>query len=538
MGMVLWAGLGQADPTRYPDTDRKLPPETPVSTYPKKEPAKKPRISKPAGPQNRGSLPPPPSKGTPAHEVAESPEEDSLEDTLPLQYRLEGIQIRGNRRTRDRVILRYIKFRAGMMLDVDDPEIDLTRYRLLGTGFFRTVSLSLKKGSKRGAVLLVIDVKERNTIVVNDVWMGLSATADDQGNARPLSAYAGADIAENNLAGTGMTLGGAVALAEKQLALRIRFFDPAFLGTTWMAQTTLFYNIAREFYGNKEVRYDDPNGGRERVQDFAIVSYKRFGGSVGTGHDLSLTTQFWLDYTLEGVDAGLPQAASHRVGLDIQPLEYHLKAGRSVLSTVRAAVSHDSRDSPFLPVRGWFASIVGDMGLSPLGSSYDYQKIQMRASHWWQLPWQHVMRLELFGGAISGNAPIYEQFYIGDYSDLLPDRILGLNTDRRPAPNLFQTQIREVRYGEYAAKVQGEYRIPLYRGSRSVYGIDLFSALGLYAVATKRDLDNPPRGYSGAARIPIDMTFNLGLRMDTQAGGFAFAFSNLFGFIPLLQGSR
>src|SRR5690606_32570874 len=56
-------------------------------------------------------------------------------DRTRARYELQGIEIRGNERTRDRVILRYLPFRPGDLLDVDDPEIELARYRLLGTGF-------------------------------------------------------------------------------------------------------------------------------------------------------------------------------------------------------------------------------------------------------------------------------------------------------------------------------------------------------------------------------------------------------------------
>jgi hypothetical protein len=111
--------------------------------------------------------------------------------------------------------------------------------------------------------------------------------------------------------------------------------------------------------------------------------------------------------------------------------------------------------------------------------------------------------------------------------------VLDLNFDRRRAPNLLDTSIAEVRYGDYAAKIAAEYRIPVYRGHRSVYGIDFFGAAGIYGVAAHRDLTDPPRGYTGFRRIPVDLTFNLGFRIDTHAGGFVFAFSNLVGLIPV-----
>jgi outer membrane protein insertion porin family len=94
-----------------------------------------------------------------------------------IRYTLENIEVRGNVRSRARVVLRYLPFKPGDIIDVDDPEVELTRYRLLGTGFFRDVQFSLRKGSQRGNVVLIVEVVERNTIIVNNLWMGLSVDA-------------------------------------------------------------------------------------------------------------------------------------------------------------------------------------------------------------------------------------------------------------------------------------------------------------------------------------------------------------------------
>ncbi|HWZ93174.1 MAG TPA: BamA/TamA family outer membrane protein, partial [Polyangiaceae bacterium] len=451
---------------------------------------------------------------------------------LAVRYTLEGVEVRGNTRTRARVVLRYVPFKQGDVFDVDDPEVELSRYRLLGTGFFRDVQFSLRKGSSRGFVVLVIDVVERNTIVLNDVRMGISADADNQGNRRPLTAYAGIDVAETNLLGTGITLGSAMAVAQQQLALRVRFLDPAFLGSSWMTSGTLLYNDARDFFGTASVDKEDPVS--TSSSQSAVVSYKRFGGSVGIGRDLSIATQFWLNYRLESIDATYPLEASEKRGFAIEPINFDIVRGRSVLSTLRATLDYDTRDHPFLPTRGWHASVTAEVGLLPAASDYEYQRVEVQASHWWHLPWHdHVLRLELFAGAISGDAPFFEQYYVGDFSDFLPSRVLGVNFDRRPAPNFLGTDIVEVRYGKYAFKFAGEYRIPLFRGRRSIYGIDLFASAGIYGLAGDRDITSPPVGYSGWSRIPVDLTGNLGFRMDTSAGGFVFAFSNALGFVPV-----
>jgi len=457
---------------------------------------------------------------------------------IGLRYVLEGIEVRGNTTTLARVVLRYVPFRVGDPLDVDDPELVLTRFRLLGTGFFRDVELTLRRGSQRGNAILVVTVRERNTIVVNDFWLGLATDANSSGATRPVTAYGGIDVSETNLGGTGITLGGGVAVAEDQLALRTRFADPQFLKTQWTVQAELLYNNARDFFGNGYVLVYDPSEPAGQSQGYAVAAYQRLGGSVGAGHDVGSSTRFYLDYRLEHINATFPLEASDMRGTDTVPIDFGLVRGDSVLSTLRGSLIYDTRDEPFLATRGDRVSLLGEVSLSPLGSDYPYAKLQARASHWFSLPWGHVLELDGFAGAIFGSAPIFEQYYVGDFSDLLPDRVLGLNFDRRSAPNFLRTDIGEIRYGQYAAEVNAQYRMPLYRGTRSIYGIDLFGSVGAYAVASDQDLTSPPSGYSGFARVPMDLTFNLGVQIETSAGGFTFGLSNFLGFIPSYGGGR
>ncbi len=450
-----------------------------------------------------------------------------------VRYVLEGVEVRGNRTTSTTVILRYIPFKAGDVLVVDDERIELTRYRLLGTGFFQDVQFSLRKGERRGEVVLVVTVVERNTFIVNDVWMGVSEDADIDGRRQRLTAYAGIDAAETNLLGTGVTLGGAVGVAEGQLALRVRYLDPAFLGTGWMTSATLLFNQARDFFGTADVTVENQDAQDFQYTTAAVVPYKRFGGVVGVGHDLSLSTQLWVYYGLESVEASLPRAATERRGTTRAPIEFMILPGRSVLSTLKATLQVDERDTPFLPTRGTLFTAHAEVSLAPLGSDYAYERLDLGAAHWWKLPWGHVVSLYGFAGAMSGTPPFFETYYVGDLCDFLPSRVLGLTFDRRPPPNFFGTDIVEMRYGLYAAKIAGEYRVPIYHGSRSVYGIDVFAGVGVWGLASPDDLLNPPSGYTGLSRIPVDLTGNLGLRMDTSAGGFILNLSNVVGFIPI-----
>lgn len=454
-----------------------------------------------------------------------------------LRYVLEGVEVRGNTATLGRVIQRFVPFRPGDTLDVDDKELLLTRFRLLGTGFFRDVQLSLRRGSKRGYVILQVDVVERNTIVVNDLWLGLSADAEPNGKARPLTAYGGIDVSETNLAGTGVALGGAIALADRQLALRTRISDSDFLRSGWTAEGQVLYNNAKDFFGNRDVLVDDPT--QTVAQDFAVVGYQRFGGLLGVGHEVgSVATRVFFDYRIETIDAQLPRAASHLRGLDVEPINFYLRPGSSLLSTISATLVHDTRDEPFLPTRGWHVLGLAEASLTPLGSDYPYSKLVLRASRWMPLPWDHVLRIEGIFGSVFGDAPLYEKFYVGDYTDLRPHRALDLAFDRRAAPNFLNTSIAEVRYGDYAARLNFEYRVPLYRGRKSIYGIDFFGSTGAYAVANGRDIADPAHGYHGFSKVPLDLTFNVGLKADTAAGGFSLGIANFIGFIPIRSGTQ
>ena len=447
--------------------------------------------------------------------------------TVGLKYTLEGIEVRGNRTTLARVVLRYVPFHAGDVLDVTDPELALTRFRLLGTGFFRSVQLSLRRGTQRGYVVLVVDVAERNTIVVDDLWLGVSADVDSSGKGRPFTAFGAARVTETNLAGTGIGLGGEFAVADSQLALRVRVVDPQFARSAWTAEAELLYNDARDFFGNGDVLV---NGSAE---DFAVVQYQRFGGRLGFGHDLGISSQVFFDYRLEKITAAVPLAASDYRGLDVEPIDFMLPNGSSILSTLRATVVHDTRDEQFLPSQGHHVVATVDASVAPLGSDYSYTKVVVRAAQWFPLAWGHVLSLEAFAGGIFGNAPLFERFYVGDFSDLLPDRVLDLNFDRRPAPNYLNTDIVEIRYGDYAAKLAAEYRVPLYRSTRSIYGVDFFGSFGVYGVANENDFVDHARGYQGFGTVPIDLTFNAGLRIDTQAGGFVIGVANLVGLAPV-----
>jgi hypothetical protein len=75
-----------------------------------------------------------------------------------------------------------------------------------------------------------------------------------------------------------------------------------------------------------------------------------------------------------------------------------------------------------------------------------------------------------------------------------------------------------------------EYIIPWFRGGRFAYGGDFFINVGLICLTSRDEIKMRDRRLSES--IPLDLTLDAGLRLDTQIGIFRFSIGNALGRIP------
>lgn len=468
------------------------------------------------------------TEAEPGEDEAEPDDEECLarceQDEARASYVLEDVEIQGNRRTRESVILRELEFEPGEVLDLDDPDIETSRYRLLATGFFTSVNLRLRRGSRRGAVVLVVEVVERWTLVVREVFLGVSE----------ISPYGGLHLDEINLMGLGISLSGAFVASRDQQGYRVRLGVPRVAGAPLGLTVEFLYNSAHDYLGRSRVLVTGVDG----LAPYAEVAYRRLGGSIGTGVRLGHNLDLRVQYRLEFIWADLPQAAAEidpSLGGDIgDPIDFHLHNGRSVLSEVSLLLDYDTRDHPFLPTRGHRVAVETTVSTDIIGSHYHFFKLTLQADIYLRFRWRHSLHFRLLFGSIFGQAPLYELYFIGDLSDQVHARVLDLNFSHAPVPNVFRTSIEEMRYESLAGRIDIEYIVPLYRGRRVVYGFDFFLLLGVYAIGSAEDFQSPPAGYPGGA-FPVDLTLDVGFRLDTTAGVFGFSFKNLLGLIPFSE---
>jgi outer membrane protein assembly factor BamA len=452
---------------------------------------------------------------------AAAPAEEQISSPV---YIIEAIQIRGNSKTEDYVIRRALRVLPGERLSVDDPRFELSRYRVLSLGFFSEVRLKLEKGSSRRKVILVVEVAERGTVILTELFLGTSEATKFWG---------GLGLAENNFLGRGISVEGAFVLGTDpevergrvQQSYRLRAGKRQIGNTPFGLYGSFVYLDGSDFFRRSGLESSsDPN-------DFLSIRYRRIGASVGTGFHLGRYTRMYVDYRGEAVQSDVPTGAVRqdpRGGG--QPIAFGISDGTSVLSLLGLTVERDTRSDPVLPQKGSLLSVSGEFSSGILGSNYDYFKLSARYDVFFPVRWGHVISVQLRGGGVFGPAPFFEKFFIGDFNGLVPGRSLGLNFSTLPSRDFFGTSIDSKRYEEIALRTATEYIIPWFRGGKFAYGGDFFINVGLILLTSRAELRLRDRPLSES--IPVDLTFDLGLRLDTRIGVFRFSLGNALGRIP------
>ena len=434
------------------------------------------------------------------------------------RYVIEAVRIAGNRKTATSLIvgeLAVLGLGPGVSLDASDSRVEAARYRLLSLGYFLDVHLSVARGAKRGSVVLVVDVEERGTLVINELFPATSQAT---------LFWGGADASEMNFLGRGINLGAGFVVSTKPivpeahagLGLRLHIGVPPLGGPNGVGlSVTGLYNDGSEFYRTSGPDTDaDP--GR-----FIATRVRRAGGVLTAGkmlpHNLHVTAAF----RMEQLSATLPPAALQSQTLPdgtSVPIDFMIQDGSSRVGTLAASLDYDTRSDPVLPRSGMRLALSGEVGTSLLGSSYSYVKTVFNGSVYLKMPHGHALGFHLFAGSIEGNAPYFDRFFIGDLDLLLPRRALGINFSTQPAPSFLGTSIAAQRYDNYAGRLLVEYAVPVWRHHGWVYGGDAFLAIGVLGMASDEDMLTSP---------PICLTGDLGLRLDTYVGVFTVSIANV-----------
>lgn len=466
--------------------------------------------------------------GVPAEDedMARSSREAAIDPSFGPLLVIEDIEITGTPSTARRLILRALPIAVGESLRAGDPRFREARFKLLATGYFREAELALRKGSRPGHVVLSVRVHERGTVVLNSLHFGNSS-------ATPW--WAGVDISERNLLGSGIALGaggmvaarGDIAGARRQHGAELRVGEPSILGSGIGAHVQALHVRA----GEPVRARGTPDGAT--IDDFCTLPYSRAGGRAGLGFELTPLAHLSLDLRVERVDADLPAAPgqpSCRLADGTPALApAELLPGRSWIASAIAGYDRDRRPDPVLPHSGDRLLLLAEVSHPGLGSDYEFVVLLARYGRWWPIRGkQHVLSLHISGGLVIGQAPRFDRLHAVDFNRLLTPRAYGLIVSTTPPLDALNTGADTLTYGEIGGSAVVEYSYRLFRSRRYVYGGNLFVGAGVWGLSARHA--DPAR--RDAAAFPVDLLLDAGLRLDTEIGIFELTFANALGRVP------
>ncbi len=477
------------------------------------EPPPEPPVTEPA--------PAPTPDVTPAAAPAEPLHEDREFGPLIL---IESIEVVGNTATQTELIRRTLPIQVGDVLHASDKRLREARFKVLALGFFRDVTLAMRKGGERGQVILEVRVVERGTVVLNRLWFGRS-------NVSPY--WLGADVSERNLLGLGVGVGMGFIFASKgdveggrnQWATELRASDPSLLGTRLGASASFTL-----VHGSEAYRITgDPQ--HVTADDLRAFSYRRIGARAGVTYDVTVLSRLSAGIRAESIAAALPVAPTlERPDGQVSAIDLHLEPGESRVVSGNLTFDRDTRPDPILPHAGGHVTVSAELGSSLLGGSYEFATLFGRYEHYWPLlGGKHVIGFKASGGVVIGGAPQFDRIHIADVNRMLTPRAMGLVLSAAAPLDILGTRSDKPTYGDIGGSANLEYAFELFRGSgkKRVYGGDLFFGAGLWGLGEQADLR--ARDASLYAALPIDIYVDAGVRIDTDVGVFEVTIANALG---------
>ncbi|HVK89380.1 MAG TPA: outer membrane protein assembly factor BamA [Kofleriaceae bacterium] len=303
----------------------------------------------------------------------------------------ERINIRGNSKTRDKVIRREMKISEGEMFN--NTNLEISKRRITALGFFENVVVSTKRGSSDEFVEVNVEVTERPTGTFQ-IGAGFSSVENF---------IAQAQISQNNLFGRGQTLALQAQISSLRQLFLLRFVEPYFLDTQWTFAFDL-YNQSRgfgSFYRNAS------------------------GGTLTWGYPLSYEARAFLTYKLEDVSITTGSGGITNLGATSVPIEATSVANLfrgGITSSLRASMSWDSRNNRLFPTGGWYHTVFAEYASQYTGSENRFVRWGGFARHYRQLWGPFVLKINAELGVTTSTdplgVPISERYLVGGIYDV------------------------------------------------------------------------------------------------------------------------
>ncbi len=298
----------------------------------------------------------------------------------PKRY-VETINIKGNVRTLEYVIRRELSIAEGD--PISQEKIELSKSRLQGLQFFKTVNITQRQGTNANDVVLDVFVEEQSTGSIS-AGLGLSTST---------GAYATFGVSEANFLGRGQRVAAKVTVGSSKRDYDISINEPRFMD--------------RDLNAGFQIFKSSDDGSDDRKYDFDSVG-------AGVTFDQVLFPN-WYHHT--GLRLAKNEIANAKADAS---LVVKNQVGKITKATISQGLYYDVRNSATKPTKGY--RIGGDLALTGLVGSY--KMLQASLSGEWHMPITDNIALNVNGFAgkifpISGtDVRIVDNYFAGGETDI------------------------------------------------------------------------------------------------------------------------
>ncbi len=318
----------------------------------------------------------------------------------PLVH-VERIEIKGNTKTRDKVLRREMEIEEGMLFS--ETRLEDSKRRIQALGYFERVDVSTEQGSTPDKIIINFEIAERPTGTFQ-VGAGFSSVENF---------IVTAQVQQANLFGNGQSLALQAQVSGLRQLVSIRFFEPYFLNTDWSASTELF----------------------DTLYVFPDFSRRSLGGSLTFGYAL---VQPWLRLSITGtaqqdkvdtsqVNTFFGSTAGFVSIFQRLPLANLFNDGRTI--SLRPAIVYDTRDNRLFPSSGIFLQASTELASGYFGSEIETLRHRFQGNFYYPLGLNtgqpgsgFVLKLRTEFGAVTSphaeGVPIFARYFLGGILDV------------------------------------------------------------------------------------------------------------------------
>jgi len=412
--------------------------------------------------------------------------------TMDLEFRIdegqrsyiERIDIRGNTKTKDKVIRRELAVSPGELFDM--VRVKISKQRLEGLQYFEKVDTRPEPTDAPNRKNLVIGVDEKKT---GNLTLGAGFSSVD-------SVVGYVELTQGNFdlfkpptfTGGGQKFRLKVQIGTERQDYTASFIEPWFLGRKLALGVDLYY---------RELNYQSLNDFYDEVRGGAKVGLTRALGSDKLIGNISYTMEeAKIKLTSNGYSNAVPPTITQEVA-----------EGWSLLSRAKATLAYDTRGGGLLPNKGQRTELSGEVVGGPLGGDKSFYKLELHTG--WYFPGffkGHV--LEIVGStgvahAFNGDSdvPFYERYYLGGLYSMRGFKYRSVSPREGDVSNDYYS--KEPIGGDTYWFASAEYSIPIIERLR----VALFYDMG--------DVQAKPGHYDFSS---YDSNYGVGLRLNLPIG--------------------